>query len=433
MKSVVTVTGAYKRHVEVEVPPDEVRPFMEKAVLSYQKKVHINGFRKGKVPLSILQRRFGEAIKADVADDLIQRFFQQAIKENGLKVVSPGTAKDVFFEEDKPFRFAAEVEVEPEVKVANYKGLKVEKEILKVTEDDVQSTLEMLRENRAQRKPTHRGAQIGYVVQGDVQALDRTGVPIIGNKWEDRVFEIGAPPLGDIVRDQLLGVQVGEQRRFTVAQPQKNVDGKVTNREDHYAITVKSVHEKILPELNDAFAKEVGNFQTLSELREDIRKRIEAQREEEAERMLRNRLADEILKRNDFEVPPSMVDRVLDSLWEDSKEQSDQEISEDEFRKENRPKVVWNIKWDIVWSTIAEQESLTVSEKEMDEEIEKTVSASPKNEKKLRTWFKDPQHRRRLQENLLEEKVMAFLKANAKIKEVSIKRPKERDTHIITQ
>ena len=176
MKTVVTETGACKRRLEVEVGAEEVRPYMEEAYRSYQKKLHIEGFRKGRVPLSIVKQRFGEQIRAGVADDLVQTFFRDAIEKESLAVVSPGTVQELSFGEDEPFRFTAEVEVEPEVRVVDYKGFKVEKEVLKVTEEDVKRTLEVLREQKAERKPVEGGAQSGHIVEGDVQALDASGL-----------------------------------------------------------------------------------------------------------------------------------------------------------------------------------------------------------------------------------------------------------------
>ncbi len=433
MKTAVTDIGLWKRRVEVEVEPEEVRPYMEEAYRSYQKKVHVEGFRKGRAPLSLVRQRFGERIRAEVSEDLIQTFFQDAIRKEKLAIVSPGTVQEFFFEEDKPLRFTAEVEVEPVVDVTSYKGLKVEKEVVKVTPEDVQRTLDVLREQRAERKPVKGGSEPGHIIEGDVQALDSSGVPIIGQKWENRSFEMGSPPLGDIIQDQLLGVVAGEECRFQIVQPEKGPDGKIKDREDHYSIKVKSIQEKILPELDDSFAKEVGKFQTVSDLEEDICNRLEVQRNQEAERLLRNRVADEIVKRNDFEVPPSMVENALKGLWEDYRKRSDKkEVSEEQFRQENRASVVWNIKWHIIWQKIAEVEEIAVAEEEVDEEIGKLKRAFPKEEKKIQALFKDSREKRRLKENMSEEKVMEFLKEHAKIKEVSLKPPKNTRSSIIT-
>lgn len=433
MKTVVTEIGSWKRRVEVEVPSQEIHPFIGKAYRSYQKKVYIDGFRKGKVPLSIIQQRFGKAIQAEIVDDLIQRFYKKAIEEERLAIVAPATIQDVSFEEGKPLRFTAEVEVEPDAHVSGYKGLKVEKEVMKVSDEDVKRTVEVLQEQRAERRSVEGGAEIGHIIEGDIQALNATGVPIIGDKWEDRVFELGSPPLGDVVQDQLLGIVAGEERRFKIIQPERGPDGNVMNREDHYSIKVKSINEKILPRLEDSFAREMGDFETLAELEEDIRNRLERQRDGEAERMLRNRIADEIVRRNDFEIPPSMIENGLEGLWEEYQKQANRELEEKQFREENRAGVVWNIKWHLLWKKIAEMEKIAMTDEEVDQEIEKIAERSPKKEeKKIRSLFKDSRRRGRLRENMLEDKVFGFLKENARVKEVSIKKPKKTKSTLIT-
>ncbi len=432
MKTVVTEIGSYKRQVEVEVDAQEVEPYLEKAYQSYQKKIHIDGFRKGKIPLSIIKKRFGEAIQAEVADELVQEFYKRALEEEKLPVVAPGKVQDVSFEAGKPLRFKAEVEVEPDITVAHYKGFKVEKEILKTTPDDVKRTLEILQEQQAERRPVEGVAESGHIIEGDIQALDKTGVPIIGQKWEKSVVELGKPPLGDVIQDQLLGVMAGDEKRFTILQPEPDKEGRMQDREYHYKIKVESVKEKILPELDDAFAKKIGDVPTLKELEENIFQRLKNQRELEAERLLEHRIADDIVKRNDFEVPPSMIENILTSSWEEYQKNPDRNIDEEQYRQENKPLIVWNVKWHLIQQKIVEMENLTITEQDVDEEIDKMAKATPKDEKKIRAQMKDAKRRQRLKDHLLERKLMAFLKENVKIKEVVLKKPRQQDSKLVT-
>lgn len=432
MKTVIKDISSYKRRLEIEVDDSEVGPYLEKAYHSYQRKMNIDGFRKGKIPLSILKKRFGDAIRAEVTDDLIQKFYKKAVEEEKLCVVSPANILDFSFGEGNPLRFTAEVEVEPKIEITDYKGFKVEKEIVKVTKDDVNTTLEILQEQRAKKSPVEGTAEAGHIIEGNVQALDSSGVPLVGNKWENVVIELGKPPLGELVQDQLLGVVVGDKKQFTIVQPERDVDGKVKQKESRYSIDVKSIQEKMLPELNDEFAKAMGEFQNLEELKEDILQRLKLQKEDEAERLLNTRLVDELIRRNDFEVPPSMVENILQSSWKEYEKNPDREIDESKFREENRASVIWNIKWHLIQKKIIEMEGLEVSDQEVGSEIEKMVKASPKNEKRIKAQFKDPERRKRLKENLLEQKLLRIIKDNTKIKEVVIKRTKQKESRIIT-
>jgi len=304
LKTVVSELGSYQRRVEIEVPYNEVEPHLEKAFRTYQKKIHLDGFRKGKVPMALIRKKFGEAIQAEVTDDLIQTFFKKAIQEENLAVVSMGSVKEMSFENGKPFTFAVEVEVEPEVDLKNYKGIKVEKEVYKVTKEDLQQTIEAIREQKAELKPMKDGAREGHIVAGDVQALDASGIPIIGKKWENWAVELGKPPVGDQVKDQLAGVKEGDERRFEIAQTEQSNDGQVRNHVDYYSVKVASVQEKILPAWDNEFAKANGDFETITDLEKDIQEKLVQRRDEEGEQKLKNRMAEEIVHRNDFEVPP---------------------------------------------------------------------------------------------------------------------------------
>lgn len=424
MKTVVKSLSSWKKQVEVEVPSEEVRPHLDKALRKYQKKIQVDGFRKGRVPLSLIRKRFGDAIQAEATDDLVQSFFRRAVIEEKLAVVSQATVKEVSFDDEKPLVFTAEVEVEPEVEVDHYSGVKVEKESVGVTGEDVTRTLEMLREQRAELLERKGGAEAGDIVEGDVQALDASGVPVIGQKWDNRAFELGKPPLGDAVLEQLRGVVPGEERNFTIVSPGGR-EGKSEREEDRYSIRVTAVREKKMPELDDAFAKELGEFESLEGLKSDIRERLQAQRDGEAERALRNRIADEIVKRNDFELPPSMVENALNGMWEEHRNRPDADSDETAYREQNRPMVLWNLKWHMLWQKIAEIEAIEVTEEDAEAEIEKMVKDSEQSEKKMRALFKDGDRRRRLRDSMLEERVMAFLKDNAKIKETTPKKPKK--------
>ncbi len=433
MKTTISEIESWKKQLDIEVEPEEIVPFFQNAYETYKKKVSLEGFRPGKVPMSIIKTRFGEAIRAEVLDEIIQDFYRKAVEKEGLNIVAPGTIKDIAYEEDQPLRFTAEVEVEPVPEVALYKGLKAEKEIQTVMKEDVEATVEYLREQRAEKKEVEGGAEKGHIVEGDVQAMEATGIPIIGKKWENRSFEMGIPPLGDVVEDQLLGVKKGESRRFVLKQPEQLPDGKTGEREDHYSIEVQSIQEKILPSLDDQFASDVGEFESLSNLKEDVETRLKSARADDSERMLRSRLADEVVKQNDFELPPSMVENALNNLWEDYQNKPERRLDEEEFKEENRAPVVWNIKWHLLWQRIAVLENLSIPDADVEEEIERVIKSSPGEEKKMKALFKDEGRRKRLQDSLLEEKVISFIKDHAKIKEVTIKPSKKRPSKIITE
>lgn len=426
MKAVITNVESWKKRLEIEVPEEEVLPVVEKTYRDFQKNARIDGFRKGKAPLSIIKKRYEDDVKADAADDIIKKFFAKAVDENEIPIVAPGVIQDVHFNDGEPFKFVAEVEVEPEVKAGHYKGVKAEKLKVDVKSEDVDKVVESILEQRAEWNPVEGGAGKGDMIEGDVQALDASGVPVIGQKWENRGFILGEPPLGNLVEDQLLAIQAGDEKRFKISAPVEEGKDPSTAEEQHYSITVKNVKAKKLPTLDDEFAKTLGDFETVEAFQKRIRENLEAQQTEESEKMLRQQLIDEIIKKNDFTLPPSMVQHSLEHLWEDYQKQKYTYYTEEQFKEQNRPNVEWNLKWELIWPKIAETETLEVSDEEIEAEIDKMAAIDEKEEKKIRLLFKDPQRRNRLVSNLREKKVFDFLTEHAKIKEITKKPEKNK-------
>jgi len=430
LKSEVVELESWKKKLSVEVPDDEVQPFLERAYRTFQKKTHVHGFRKGKTPLSIIRRRFTQEVEAEASDELIHHFFAEAVREHGLPIVAPGSILEFKFKQGEPFTFTAEVQVEPDIQVEHYKGIKFEKEIVKITDEDVRRAMEGIRYEHSELRGTENGAARGDVIEGAIQALDPTGVPIIGQKWEDRAVELGRPPLGDLLEPQMLGVKAGEQRPFRLPR-QAGPGQEQAGEEQSYLFQVKAVKARIYPEWDTDFLKKLGDFQTLSDLEKRIRENLEVAASEESRRVLRDRMADEIVKRNDFELPPSMVDNVVSGLWEKESARNASGLDENAYKQKSRPMAVWSLKWEMIWNKIAETEKITVTEQDLDAEIEMLAKANEKEEKKIRVLFRDPAQRQRVKERLLLGRVMSFLEENNKIKEVTVKRQQDRPSSLI--
>ena len=428
MKIDVKNVESYKKKIRVEVSSEEVQPSLEKAYRKYQQNVKIDGFRKGKVPLSLIKKRFGAAVEADLADDLVQQFYQKCLNQEGIIPVAPGKITELAFKEGEPLRFSAEVEVEPEITVGNYRGIKVEKEIFPVNDEDVQSMLVYLREQRAEREAVNDGAQMGNLLEADIQALDATGFPIIGQKWEKRILELGLPPIGPDVAQQLNGIRAGEERKIRIPKQEQKKEGPSS---EQFFIHVHQVFEKKLPVLDDNFAKKLGEYENLEELKVRLKENLTAQREQDSEKAVRHQLSQEIVKRNDYTLPPSQIEFMLESMFEEE-QKAGSEINKDQFLQQQRPLVVWSLKWNRIWHKIIESESISVSDDMIQAEIDRMAEANPAQEKKINAQFKQESARNRIREHLLEEKLFEFLKAEAKIKEVQVKPKKNKKSSIIT-
>lgn len=429
MQVKVETVNSWKKKLDVSISQDEAQPVFEEAYLDFRKNAKIEGFRKGKIPLSMIKQRFGAAIRAEASERLINTFYRKAIDQEDLDVVAPGTIQNVSNPEEFPFNFTAEVEVEPEISVKDYTGLKAKKEVVKITEEDVQKVLDSLQEQRAQFNEIDGPVESGHIIEGDVQALDDSGVPIIGEKWEKRAFEIGQPPFGPEEEGQLIGAEKDSDCKFTLTHKDPDSNEKHVQK---FQITISSIREKVLPEFNDEFAKEMGDFETFDALKERIQSNLEAEQENTAERTLRQELSEEIVKKNEFELPPSMVDAALESMWAEQQKNPQNQMDEDAFREASKPMTIWTLQWSRIWHKIAESESIEVEESYINEEVGKIADNDEKNKKKIEAFYKQPQNRNRLKEELLEEKVFDFIKSNSKIKTVQVKK-KEESSPVITQ
>jgi trigger factor len=423
LKADVVAVNGWKRELTVEVDAEEMAAFEEKAVRKFQQSVQVDGFRKGKVPMSIIRRRFQKALESDVAEEVAEIFYRKAVKERNVEPVAPGVLKNIQFKEGVRLSFKAEVEVEPEVPVRDYKGLKVEKETWKIKEEMVEQVIEDLRQRHAEIRNVEGGANEGQLINGDIQMLDPSGVPIIGQKWEKRWIELGKAPLGDQAKSQLAGIAAGEERPVLITEKVPDEKGRPRDQERRYSVKVHSVHEKILPELDDEFAKKAGGFETVQAMRENIRRYLEADRDAYSRRQMVHRIMDEIIRKNDFELPPSVVEYALQRFIEEYSKDNRQNVSEEELRKRNLPLIVWTLKWRRLWPAIARAENIEVTEEEVQAEIQKRIQARPKDERRIQSQYKDPDRREKLKDALWEDKVVSMLIENAKIKETTLDKP----------
>lgn len=420
MKVEVISIKPWMKELTIEVNGEEMEPYRIQAVHAFQKRVQLNGYRKGKVPIEVLYQKFSNELKAEITEVLVRIFSQQAMKERDIRPVVPARVKEVGFEEGKYLTFKMEVEVEPEISVSDYEGLKVEKPTWDVTETLIDKTIEDIRLQAAKLEQVEGEAKPGHILHGDIQALDVSGFPLIGQKWENRILEPGASPEVDLLLDQLIGVRIGEQRRISLPQKVQNTQGKIREEIQQYLFTVKGIYERILPPLDEAFAQRVGKFETVGAMREGIRKLLEAKRESYSREEIVNRLIDQVIRRNDFELPPGLVELTFQWFLEDYQKENKEPEDVNQIREKYLPSIVRYLKWRRIWNTIAQVEGLTVTDEDIQAEIERAISERPQEEKRIWARYKDPERLESFRNTLLEEKVIQFLIDHAKIKEFKI-------------
>jgi trigger factor len=424
-------SGSTKREIQVEVPAAEVARETETLIQKYQKLARIPGFRTGHAPASIIKQRFAEGIKSDVVEALIPRYFRQEADKLGLTPVSQPRVSDLHVHDGEPLRFKASFEVMPTIRVEDYKQLRADKPDISVTDEEVEQSLKGLQEQRA-IFTSIEGSPLGDTdfaqvsLDGkpkdaeEVTAGPATPGPAGSNPvhMDDILVEIGGPGTMPEFSENLRGVSAGEERTFDVHYPQDFSDQRLAGKTFTYAVKVKAIKQKSLPELNDQFAKELGEFADLGELRKRIRADMEAEKKHTAEREAKDKLVAELVKRNDFEVPDALVESQIDLRLERGlralaargmKSEDMKKMDLHRLRGGQRDQAVQEVKAALLLEKIAEEEKIEVSDAEIDREVEALAEQSKQSMEIIRSRLTREGALDRIRNRIRTEKTLDFL------------------------
>lgn len=409
--------NSYSKRLKVEISPEELKALEEKIVRQYQRSSNIRGFRRGHAPLNIIRQRYRSMIQQDLIEETFREYYGKAIDQAGIQPVAPGNITKVDFEKiEDGMRFEMELQVEPEYELKKYKGLKVEKDVVKVTDELIEENLAHLQEQYATVKEVDE-AKVGDYLFFDAQELDAGNVPIVGHKHENLEVKLGSGRFDPEIEEQLVGIKVNEKRVVSQESPPPPEDPEQEPRVSRLEIVVKRIEEREIPELNDEFVKNLNDdkLETLEQLRQRIAANLELNFQQHSEETFNNRLIDELLKENPFDVPPGMVENYLDELIKDFRKQSnDQNIDEVALRKQYRAAAIHHLRWYFLRKKLVEAENLSVT----DEEAFQTIDGFQADEKTKEQAKKDRNYLNRLKDDLLEKKILDMLKSYAEIIEV---------------
>lgn len=416
MDSKISKTGPFGRTVEVSATVAELEPYFDRAFNDFRKKVKLEGFRKGKVPMPLIKRMYGEAIRVEALDEIVNDLFRAICVEQDLRPVAPAKVEDIDYKPGGGLSFKAFVEVEPEIELKKYKGISAERPIYVVDDQDVTDALEDVREQMAVMEPVEDAARENHIVVGDIQGVDPSGVPLIGTRYDDRLLVLNREnDFSAAVTEQLLGVRQGEMRRIEIDE-----NGSAGEGRSYYQVAVKEIKEKKLPALDDELAKDLGKFETLEELRNDIRSRLEKQSAANARKSLRNGLIEDLLKQNSFDLPEAMINNYLEILAKDASK--DKQVSDEQIKEYLRPDAIRHIKWQLAKDKLQALENVTIGEEDKEAYYDEVAKDRGIDRKEVKKAFKGPKNQGRLEFDLLERKILDILEANAKIKERKITR-----------
>lgn len=417
-----------ERQIQVTVPAAAVSQELEEYYQSLGKSVRLKGFRPGKVPRAVLERFYRKQVESEVTGKLINDTYQKALGERSINPVSQPIIDSPKLEVGKDFSFTARVEVAPIIDLqGGYLGIEVEQEKLSVTEQDVERYLEEIRHFHAQLETVKTERPIGA---GDFIMIDFNGhvdgVPLQEGEVKDRLLEVKPDSFLPGFTNQLIGLRQGDSREIVLTVPddfeQKEIAGKTIT----FQVTIKEIREKVIPSLDDQFARDVGEFESLAELKEKIKEEITNRETRRIEHALRQDLIQEILKRNPFEVPPGLVAQQTEYLIFQARQQMQRQglpidsssMINRELRESYRPMAEYHVKRSFLLAEIAKREGIELAVEEMKEQLAKLAAEMGRNVGALAEGDEEDQGKERIKARLLEEKALAFLTEKAHIKVV---------------
>jgi trigger factor len=409
---------ACKREVSVEIPADVVAGETENFVKKYQKMARLPGFRKGKTPATIIKQRFAGDLRSEVLESLVPKYLREAITKDKLEPISQPAIIDLQMEDGKPLKFKAAFEVMPEITVGNYGDVKPEKKDVTVSDKEVQEALDHLREQQASFDPVEDRA----VENGDYAQVSFVGTPKGEGQpvnVDDIMVEIGGTITVAEFSDNLRGAKAGDVREFEVTYPEDFQDKRLAGKTVAYSVTIKGIKKKALPEMNDEFAKGLGKeFTSVEELRKRIRENMEAERKHSIEHEAKDKLVEELVKRNEFPVPESLVERQIDTRLERGlRALASQGMRAEDMRKMDMPRLragqregaIREVKASLILEKIAEKEKLEVSDDEVQKEIDALAKQTQQTPEAIRARLTRDGALERIKDRMRNEKALEFL------------------------
>ena len=417
MKIKVKKTNEYTRELEIDIPWSELESDFNTTVKKFSKKVKMPGFRAGKIPRDRLMQQFQANIEAEFMENNFQKYYLMAVQEEELLPVNKAEISDVHFHMNEHFSFKAVFEIEPEMIIPKLKrnSLSIQKTIYIHDEHDIEDAIMQLRKSHATIATVEDGAIEGDYLICTLQKLDESGVPIIGKKFEKQYLRVGKGSFTDNQKEKLIGLKPGDSTRviLPVNQEGENAD---------YELTVDNVEREILPEVNEEFLKRINpDLDSIDALTSDVEKKIKANFEERSQTAYERDLSDALIDLASPSFAPSMGENYLAKLIEDVKKQNKGEPMDDEKVREHYNHVAErNVKWYSLRNKLIETQDITASKENVEAEIEKLVERTPQSEKEIRKFYKKPSNRKRVEDDLVEKKILDYLEQFAKVKEVEV-------------
>ncbi len=428
----------------IEVSAEELEKALEAAYQKEKNKISIPGFRKGKVPRAMVEKMYGPGIfYEDAANTLLQQSYPAAVEESGEDIVSRPTVDIVQIEKGKPFIFTAEVAVRPEVTLGKYTGVTVTKVDTTVTDAEIDEALEQERNKNARDVSVTDRA----VADGDTAVIDFEGfvdgVAFEGGKGENHPLVIGSHSFIDTFEDQIIGRNVGDEFDVNVTFPEQYQAADLAGKPAVFKVKVNEIKVKELPELNDEFAQDVSEFDTLAEYKADLKKNLEQKKEDDAKRTKEDEVIAKIVEKSKMDIPEAMIDTQCENMIDEFAQRIAQSglsmeqymqfsgLTVDNLKEQVRPEAITRIQTSLVLEQIAKEENIEVSDADIDAEIEKMAASYGMEADKLKEYMGDAEKKsleRELSITKAIDIIMSSTKERAKAKSKKEKEAEAEET-----
>jgi len=426
MKVQIENKGPYEKKILFEIPKEVVSQEVESHYKALNRNVKLKGFRPGRVPRSILERYYRTQVETEVVSKLIEDSYEKAVEEYHLSPVASPQVLDRIFQAGQDFKYTVTVEVKPEVSVEGYRGLEVEKPAVGVTEDEVEARLKMVQDSHAQLKPVEIDRPLQ---EKDFAVIDFEGrldeKSLEGWKAKDHLVEVGSKTMVGGLDQKLIGLPLQKDLDLVITLPEDYPRKELAGKEIKVRVRAKEIKEKVLPALDDELAKEAGDFQTLQELKDRLRKNLEEQKKAQAEHAAKEKLLDLLREKHPFPVPKSMIDRQVEVILartesrlagQGMKFDSDN-LDPQKLRESLTPLAEKEVRGRLILEKVAEMETITASEADLQQRLEQLAAQMNQRVEAVKSQLQKKDRLEDLRAVIQEEKTLDFLLSQAKIVE----------------
>jgi trigger factor len=403
-----------KQEAVIELTSAELQPHFDQAYTKYRGKVELKGFRKGKAPVEMIKKLYGEAIEHESLDDIANTFFHQAMDEKNIRPIGRPSMVDMDYKRGEKCQFRIEYELKPPVALKTYKGIAVERPVHNVSDEEVNEEIQQIQKANSTSAPAETVADDEHVVTADVQELDEAGTPLVGRKSNGVRFYLADHTIAPELRDALRGAAVGTTLEAAYESQHGDHSHKV-----RLSVTPKSIEKLQLPAFDEALVKKITRDKVSSpdEFKASLRADLERYWTERADAKVADDIASELVRVHEVTVPDAFTEALLDSYVDELRERArDRSLprgfDEKKYREERRTQAVWQAKWMMVKEAIGDAEKITVTDEDIEKVAGEEAARIGLETAKLLEHYKKSES---VKDRILSDKIMAFLKQNAKI------------------